>query len=365
MAAPPELDRLTVQDAILRYLADVERAVAGGSLSPATADTYRRDLAEFERLAGPSTILDDLTAQDLDDITLAYSAEPDRRYTRSEKPSQRPGAPATGRGPAATARFRQSVSRLFSVAERRGWIAWLPTRDCVVRPKARGLASAARKAPSEETARALLAQPAQAYADSREDRRILAARDDAILHLLLESGPRVAELCALDQADLESRDGTDWLHIRNGKGGKPRSLPLSPETAARLRAWLATPRPSPPARATSVQRDDAARAMFISYRGLRIQPRGVQEMLARMSNGLPPSLRRHITPHATRHAAATLLLSSGAADVRTVQALLGHESLATTGIYLDVVSSDAIRAVADHPVTAHPHAGTPSTPAAS
>jgi site-specific recombinase XerD len=355
MVAPPQLDRLTVQDAVRRHLQQVDRAVAGKGLAVTTAGNYHRDLAEFAELAGADTVLDDLTAETIDDILVTYAGRPDGRYTRTVKPSVHAGAPAPGRGPGATARFRQPVSRLFAVAERRGWIALNPMPDTTVRPKPSGLANAARLAPSEETARAMLQQPAvRACQGSRAGNARLITRDTALLAVLFEDGLRVSELCSLDRSDLSRRDGTDWLHIREGKGGKPRHVPLSPGTAALLRTWLDVPLHPLPATVTDLARRDAATAMFTTYRGRRIQPRSVQHLFTRLAASLPDHLRRHITPHAARHTAATLLLSSGAADVRTVQAILGHSSLNTTGIYLDIASDGLARAIAAHPLAGKP-----------
>lgn len=349
MVAPPELVRLVVRDAVVRHLEQVDRAVVGGSLSRNTAINYRRDLTEFTALVGGDTVLDDLTADDIDRVLVQFASRPDGRYRRSQKPSQRPGEPAVGRGAGTTARFRQSISRLFAVAERKGWIALNPMPDTTIRPKAGGLANAARLAPSEETARAMLHQPADAVPGTRAAR--LTDRDTAILAVLFEVGLRVSELVALNRTDLTSRDGTDWLHIQRGKGGKPRHVPLSPGTAGLLRALLAQSRKRLPRSAPEAARRDADAAMFISHRGRRLDSRAVQYLFTRYAAGLPDDLRRHITPHAARHTAATLLLSSGAADVRTVQAILGHASLNTTGIYLDIASDGLARAVAAHPLT--------------
>lgn len=105
-----------------------------------------------------------------------------------------------------------------------------------------------------------------------------------------------------------------------------------------------------------MERRDAEAAMFTTFRGKRIQPRSVQHLFTQLAAGLPEDLRRHITPHAARHSAATLLLSSGAADVRTVQAILGHASLNTTGIYLDIANDGLAKAVAAHPLTGQTNA---------
>lgn len=348
MVSPPALQRLTVQDAVTAYLQSVERAVLGGTLSPATQENYARDLREFVDLAGAGTVLDDITGDQVDDIVLAYAARPDGRYRSSVKPGA-PGAP--GRGPGAQARFRQSVSRMFTHAERRGWVQRSPMPETVVRPKARGQLSVVRMALPEESARALISVPEEKVeTESRVDQR-LSLRDTAVLRVLVEVGPRVSEMCAMDQSDLLHVGGTWWLRVRFGKGGKTRDLPLSEPTAAALRAYIDAPRPQPPAGDPAHRREDAARALFVSFRGRRLQPRDVQYLVDRAVKRLPAQVRRRVTPHGLRHTAATLLLASGAADVKTVQSLLGHSSLATTGMYLDQVSEELVRAVAAHPVT--------------
>lgn len=349
MVSPPQFHPATVEQAVRDYLRDVERAVTGGSLSPRTAATYRRDLEEFTTLAGPDTVLNDLTPQDLDDIVLTYSAHPDKRYSKHPKPPTTPGTQPVGRGPATTARFRQSISRLFTASLRAGYLEANPFPDTRVRPKSTGLISSARKAPPIETAAALL-ETASAQEPSRKDRQILPQRDNAILRLFLEGGLRVSELCALDRSDLRYRDQIPWLLIRHGKGGKEREIPLSPSTLSVLSQWLDLPRPAPPPSTAAWEVDDAQRAIFISYRGRRLHPRNVQDMIRKHAQQLPPDLRRHITPHSLRHAAATILLSSGAADARLVQALLGHANLATTGVYLDVTDTAIAEAVARHPL---------------
>lgn len=347
MAQPPSLNRLTVGECVTEYLVTVERAVLGGSLSSTTQDSYRRDLGEFVDLAGKDRILDDLSAADIDDIVLAYAARPDKRYSARPKPAS---AGTAGRGPGAQSRFRQAISRLFTHAERRGWVQLNPMPDTVVRPKAKGMSAAARKALPEAAATELLGIPDLLEVKARKDQK-LSDRDQAILRVLLEVGPRVSELCSFDRSDLSNKDGVWWLSIRHGKGDKARDLPLSASTAQVLRTYLDGPRPVPPATDPAERVEDAQRAMFVTFRGRRIQPRDIQNLVERACKALPADVRRRVTPHGLRHTAATLLLSSGAADVKTVQSLLGHESLATTGVYLDQVSGELVRAVASHPVT--------------
>ncbi|MDQ1246609.1 MAG: hypothetical protein QG597_977, partial [Actinomycetota bacterium] len=72
MVAPPALVRATVAQVITAYGIDVERRLAAGAMAQTTADTYARDLADFLRLAGADTILDDLSGDDVDDIVLAF-----------------------------------------------------------------------------------------------------------------------------------------------------------------------------------------------------------------------------------------------------------------------------------------------------
>lgn len=348
MATAPQFDPLTVQQAVRAYLRQVKRATDSGTLSPATQKNYQRDLAEFTELAGSERVLDELTAEDIDDILLAYAARPDGRYKNRAKPGSSDGSP--GRGPGAQSRFRASICRLFSYALRQGFIHQDPMPDTVIRPKARNLRQASRTALGAQSAHALLDAPAHVEIRARRDQQ-LSLRDTAILRILLEVGPRVSELCSLNQADMEERDGAHWLIIRQGKGGKRRDVPLSPGTHDAIVTYLTSPRPEPPAGDTEHRRANAAMAMFRTFRGRRIQPRDVQNLVHRACQALPAQVRREVTPHGLRHTAATLLLSSGAADVKTVQALLGHESLATTGIYLDEVSHEMVRAVAAHPVT--------------
>lgn len=349
MVAPPRLRRVTVREAVTEYLKDVERAVLGGSLAATTQQNYQRDLHEFLTLTRPDQPLDDLTAADVDDIVLAYASTPDRRYTRSSKPGP-PGSP--GRGPGAQTRFRQSVSRLFSYAERHGLVQMSPMPDTVVRPRVKDRAAGARSALSEESAEALLDVPDLLQTGARSDQK-LSARDTAIVRVLLEVGPRVSELCSLDRTDLVRVKNAWWLMVRDGKGGKSRGLPLSDATAAAIRAYLDLPRPTPPATVPDRVKQDAELALFLTFRGRRMTPRDVQNLMDRCTKRLPAEVRRRVTPHGLRHTAATLLIASGAADVSTVQHLLGHASLATTGIYLDPISEEMVRAVASHPVTAH------------
>lgn len=164
-----------------------------------------------------------------------------------------------------------------------------------------------------------------------------ARRDLAIVEVLYASGMRVAELCGLDLADL---DRTRGLVRVFGKGGKERTVPLGRPAITALEDWLAV-RPQL-ARA-------AGEAVFVGDRGARIDQRVVRRLVHRALGAIPDT--PDLGPHGLRHAMATHLLEGGA-DLRSVQELLGHASLATTQLYTHV-SNERLRAVFQQ---AHPRA---------
>ena len=167
----------------------------------------------------------------------------------------------------------------------------------------------------------------------------LAARDRAILELLYAGGIRVGELVGLD---LDGYDERRSLLRVLGKGNKERSVPIGAPAAHALETYLAQARPqlvSPRTR----------NALILGARGGRIDPREVRRIVHRAAQrvaGAPD-----IGPHGLRHSAATHLLEGGA-DLRSVQELLGHASLATTQIYTHV-SVERLRTAFDQ---AHPRA---------
>lgn len=146
-------------------------------------------------------------------------------------------------------------------------------------------------------------------------------RDKAMLELLFSTGLRVSELCALDTDIDLSRDE---LSVR-GKGDKVRVVFLSPEAKKAVAAYLKA-------------RKDLEEALFVSYgRGSktprRITPRSVEELVKRYA--IKAGITKKVTPHVIRHSFATDLLENGA-DLRSVQALLGHANIATTQVYTHV-----------------------------
>lgn len=149
-------------------------------------------------------------------------------------------------------------------------------------------------------------------------------RDQCIIELLYGSGLRVGELVALDLADLEP--STRLVRVR-GKGRKERIVPYGRRAADALRSYL-------PDRATWRQGSDKTHdALFVNQRGGRLTDRSVRRLLNAAVARCSATLSLH--PHALRHAFATHLLEAGM-DLRAIQELLGHSSLATTQIYTTV-----------------------------
>jgi integrase/recombinase XerC len=167
----------------------------------------------------------------------------------------------------------------------------------------------------------------------------VAVRDRLVVELLYATGIRVSELCGLDIGDVD--DQRRVVRVV-GKGDKERSAPFGGPAAESLNQWLEYGRPE-------LATERSGGALLLGRRGGRLDPRqartAVHEVLASVP-GAPD-----LAPHGLRHSAATHLLEGGA-DLRVVQELLGHSSLATTQIYTHV-SVDRLRAVHDR---AHPRA---------
>jgi integrase/recombinase XerC len=154
-------------------------------------------------------------------------------------------------------------------------------------------------------------------------------RDTAMLELLYATGMRVGELVALDVDDVDR--GRNVARVF-GKGRKERTVPFGRPAAQTLDAWLATGRPA-------LFVPGAGPALFLGARGGRIDQRAVRTVVHRRIAEVPGA--PDIGPHGLRHTAATHLLEGGA-DLRSVQELLGHASLATTQLYTHV-STDRLR----------------------
>lgn len=169
---------------------------------------------------------------------------------------------------------------------------------------------------------------------------LLGARDRAMLETMYSTGVRVSELVELNTADVDFVG--ECLHIR-GKGKKERVTPISPTALAWIRRYMDMRRADP----RSANFDQ--QAVFVNKHGQRLSTRSVRRKLDKYLSqcGLDPT----ISPHTLRHSFATHLLNRGA-DLRSVQELLGHQSLSTTQIYTHV-TTERMKQAYDQ---AHPHA---------
>jgi integrase/recombinase XerC len=174
------------------------------------------------------------------------------------------------------------------------------------------------KAISVEQVEQLLAAP--------DDTATLGARDRAILETLYSTGIRVSELVGLNVEDLDETG--EALRVR-GKGRRERLVPLGSHALTALRHYIHTLQGDPQFK-TAWQEAEDVRPLFVNKHGSRLSSRSVRRKLDKYLRevGLDPG----ISPHTLRHSFATHLLDNGA-DLRSVQELLGHQSLSTTQVY--------------------------------
>jgi len=170
---------------------------------------------------------------------------------------------------------------------------------------------------------------------------IVALRDRALLELLYATGARVSEAVDLDVDDVIDRE----IVRLTGKGDKQRIVPLGSYARAALDAYLVRARPALANRGAG--RD--ASALFLGLRGQRVSRQNAWLIIKKAAERA--HLTAEISPHTLRHSFATHLLEGGA-DVRVVQELLGHASVATTQLYT-LVTADTLR---DVYTQAHPRA---------
>jgi len=246
---------------------------------------------------------------------------------------------------------RASAARTFTAwAARRGLASTDPGAQLVAARPSRHLPTVLRQ---DEAHRAMQppalgsgdapgASPTTAAAagePSSGDAYVELLRDQAVLEILYAGALRVSELCGLDIDDLDlSRRTVRVL----GKGRKERTVPIGAPAASAASRWLAEGRPR------WVQ-PTSGPALLLGARGRRLDPRTARRSVHRRlaaAGGLPD-----LGPHGLRHTAATHLLEGGA-DLRSVQELLGHATLATTQIYTHV-SIERLRASYER---AHPRA---------
>jgi integrase/recombinase XerC len=222
----------------------------------------------------------------------------------------------------ATIARRAAAARSFTAfAHRQGWLPDDPGAQL-------GAPKVHKRLPhvlGQEQMAAVLAAADAIAADQDEIQAALARRDVAIMELLYASGIRVSELCGLDLGDLDA--GRRTVRVL-GKGSKERVVPVGIPAVRAVHDWVSAGRPVLAGPQTPGQ------VMFLGARGGRIDPRAVRRVvharIAAAAGTVPDT-----GPHGLRHTAATHLLEGGA-DLRSVQEILGHSSLATTQIYTHV-----------------------------
>lgn len=281
-------------------------AAAERDLSPHTLAAYGSDLRAFAEWAARSRCTE-VSQIDRTLLRRYVSFLAERRYAR------------------------RSIARKASAL--RSMLSWAVSRKILTGSPATDLMAPKLDQPLPKVMRA---SDAARLCTLPPDDEPVGLRDRAILELLYGSGLRVAELCALDIDDIDLSRGTVQV---TGKGRKQRRVPVGRPAADAVRRYLADARP---------ELTESGPALFVNRRGKRIGPRSVRTMMTRYlaAEGAPS-----ISPHTLRHSFATHLLDGGA-DLRAVQELLGHESLATTQIYTHV-STERLRAVYEQ---SHPRA---------
>jgi integrase/recombinase XerC len=225
------------------------------------------------------------------------------------------GLRATGASRSTLAR-RSAAARTFTAwARRRGHLATDPGQLLMAPRPHRTLPGVLRK----EQAAAMLAAAQSGAAEGAA----VALRDQALLELLYATGVRVSELCGLNLADV---DYSSRVIRVLGKGGRERVVPFGVPAEQALRRWLSEGR-------SALVKAGSPTALLLGARGGRLDQRTARKIVHDAVGAVPGAA--DTGPHGLRHSAATHLLEGGA-DLRTVQELLGHATLATTQLYTHV-----------------------------
>lgn len=322
------LDRAA--ETYLRHVA-IERG-----LSQHTLSAYRRDLAVFTSWLAAAPVVESDGAERaggssaLQDVARLARADVSGFV---EHLATRPSGPLA---PRSIARMLSSVRSFTAFAAGEGWLPLDP--GTAVRPPKAPM-RLPKAIPVEDMERLLGAVSVDA-----DDPVQL--RDKALLELLYATGARISEAVGLsvdDVTTLSDADGELSVVKVTGKGNKQRIVPLGSFARAAIDAYLVRARPVFAARGPSTP------ALFLGARGSRLSRQSA--WLVIQAAAAAADLEAHMSPHTFRHSFATHLLEGGA-DVRVVQELLGHASVATTQIYT-MVTADMLRDVYQ---TAHPRA---------
>jgi integrase/recombinase XerD len=286
-----------VSDALVRQVEGfLDHLTVERGLSVNTIQAYRRDLTRYASFLATRGVRDGSAVRDGD--VAAFVAE---RSSQSLGNGRRYRA-------SSVVRALSSVRSFHRFLLREGATAGDPTVP-VIRPK---LPRALPRPLVLEDVERILAAPNSATPDGLRDR--------AVLETLYGAGLRVSELVGLDVDDVDLEEGSVRVL---GKGSKEREVPLGRYARDAVGAYLTQVRPG---LATARSRS----ALFLNLRGGRLTRQSVGKILARQTR--LAGVRGDVSPHVLRHSFATHLLEGGA-DVRVVQELLGHASVATTQVY--------------------------------
>jgi integrase/recombinase XerD len=308
--APAGFDRL-VED-FVTYIS------AERGLSANTVAAYRRDLAAWSAYCRARHL--DPSEADGEDVTDFLAA-----LREGRPPAHKPLAPSS------VARMLVALRSLYRFLVREDHIEVDPTGRIGSPKQPRSLPKAIRL----DEVEALLELPAD---------DLLGRRDRAILETLYGAGLRISELVGLDVDDVDLDSAT--LLVRAGKGNKSRRVPLGSVAVKAVGAYTTRSRPE----LLRKGREGGGRsALFLNARGGRLSRQGCWKILKGYARA--GGLDDKVSPHTLRHSFATHMLDAGA-DIRVVQELLGHASLATTQVYT-LVSDSRLREVY---LTSHPRA---------
>ena len=293
-----------MRQVIRRFL---KHLVAEKNASPATITSYGEDLQKFRSFLvqqlGSRFLPGDVSREHVRDY-LVWLAEVGRK---------RPNGPST------RARALAAIRSFFKYAHRAGLLRDNPAADI---PLPRIRPGEVRALSQEECSRLLRA----VEANPSPFRRV---RDRAFITTFLLTGARLREIVQLDRGDIDLRQGTIRLHR---KGGEVQVLPLADSAKEALKAYLKQRRGR-----------TRTRALFVSCWNRRIS-RGTVWYLVKGYLKKARIKARGIGPHALRHTFATLLLNGGQ-NLRVIQILMNHKSLATTARYLHARSQELVSAV--------------------
>ena len=277
--------------------------------SPNTVMAYRRDLEGLRKFVGPEKDSAFITAREI------------RAWLSS---MQRYGA------------SRNTVAR--RLASIRSFFKFLLRQGIIKKSSADGIRAPQKK---KVLPSCLSVDEAFSMLETGDCKGFQQLRNRAILEMLYSTGIRVSELSGLDISSISL--SPEMVQVK-GKGNKERIVPFGIKAAEALKAYM----PFRDALLERLHRRDE-KAVFINRMGSRLTPRSVERLVA--TRRIETGINSPVTPHTFRHSMATHLLESGA-DLRAIQEMLGHASLATTQLYTHL-DLDRLSKVYD---TAHPRA---------